>query len=84
MQTVRHFLEDYSGFDYENGEVVIVQQGSATLVICTPRIEEDGSISLNYMKASATHFIPNLYNRQVWHWNHTAKTMVIYLASTCD
>ena len=69
--TLREFLEDYKGFDYSNGEIVIVNQRTAKTYIC--RCE-------NFLiKSTHFHDFTNEYDMPVYHYEHTEKTMVIIL-----
>ena len=88
-QTVREFINDYQGFDFENGEIVIVDQRCGKQIICHTdsadvyqrTFSEEHNISENTVLLSGGQFVnywaPGILNKTVWHWTHSFKTMLI-------
>lgn len=70
-QTLREFLSDYPGFDFLNGEIVIVDQRTGKNYICKLVGEK--------LRSSTFHDFTNEYERSVWSWNHTENTMLIVI-----
>lgn len=69
-ETLKEFLEGYQGFDYENGEIVIVDQRCGKNYIC--------KYTNNSLK-SMYHDFTAEYERSVWNWTHTKNTMLIVI-----
>lgn len=65
---VCELIEDYRGFDWENGEVVLVDQRAAKSYICTVRGEK---------LTHTFHDLEYAHHREAWSWTHTKKTMLI-------
>lgn len=72
MQTLKEFLEDYKGFNYENGEVVIVNQRAAKSYICR---YTDGELR----GSNILHDFTIEYEMPVWNWINSKNTMLITL-----
>lgn len=70
MEKLKEFLDCYKGFDYENGEVVIVDQRQAQNFICKYR---DGDL------ISQSIILCYAYSRDIYKWTHTEKTMLIII-----
>ena len=68
--TLKSFLEDYEGFDFEHGEIVIVDQRCCKQYICK---YQNGKLIHHY------HEFKSEYDRELWSWTHTAQTMLIVL-----
>ena len=68
--TLKMFLEDYEGFDFERGEIVIVDQRCGRQYICKYR---NGKLIHQY------HDFSREIEREVWNWTHTAQTMVVVI-----
>ena len=86
-QTVTEFINTYQGFDFNEGEIVIVDQRSGKQIICRVETKEaysniegeklsDNTILLSG-GANADYWLPRVYRQNVWNWTHTAKTMLI-------
>lgn len=86
-QTVTDFINDYQGFNFQDGEIVIVDQRSGKQIICKVetkdafrRIEGDKLADDTILLSAgitADYWMPGVYRRQVWNWTHTFKTMLI-------
>ena len=72
-QTLRDFFEDYNGFDYENGEIVIVDQRRAKQFIAN---YHGGVFKYAFFSADDA---AKMLDRPVWSWTHTAQTMLIVI-----
>lgn len=68
--TLREFLETYRGFDFENGEIVIVNQRTAKSYICEYKNNE--------LKHPYSDFKYEM-EMNVYKWTHSANTMLIVL-----
>jgi hypothetical protein len=72
--TLREFVKEYEGFDWENGEVAIFDQRRGTNRLCTVKngeliwmcmpIMEDGELNTSKI---------------VYDWTHSSKTMLIVI-----
>lgn len=69
---LREFLEDYKGFDFENGEIVLVNQRTGKQRICTYR---NGELKTTNPFINFTVEL----EMSVWNWTHTEKTMLIVI-----
>ncbi len=69
------FLEDYQGFFWIKGEISIVDQRKGIFRICTVREGETRDRALYWMGSELTED----WNKPVWSWTHTEKTMLIVL-----
>jgi hypothetical protein len=69
------FLEDYQGFHWQGGETVIFDQRSGKKKICTVKegANKDRAFFWRGLELS------NEWNKPVWDWRHTEKTMLITL-----
>ena len=65
--TVREFIEKYDGFDWENGEVVLVNHSNSSTYICKAL---NGGLNINGV---------SMWIDEMWilDWKHTDSTMVI-------
>ena len=72
--TLRDFIETYEGFNWQSGEIVVVDQRRAKSYICTC---ENGKIDHPYM--FVTDMFERMLEREVYSWTHTDKTMLITL-----
>lgn len=70
-QTLEDFINTYEGFDWENGEVVIIDQRVGKSYLCH---FENGVIKHPYHISFDVEF-----NKPVYNWTHSKKTMVITL-----
>lgn len=70
--TLKEFLESYEGFDYEGGEIVLVNQRTAKSYICRYRDRELKTFN-------PLHVFTNDLEMPVWNWTHTESTMLITL-----
>lgn len=64
--TLREFMEDYKGFDFENGTMVIIRK----------------SDSRNYITTNESpwkYLIDKFQDNNVLNWNHTENVIVITL-----
>ena len=69
--TLQMFIEDYEGFDWEHGEIVIVDQRKGNSYICTMK---------NGKLFHPVHMdFSRELRKEVYHWTHTDKTMLIML-----
>ena len=68
--TVKMFLEDYEGFDFAHGEIVIVDQRCGKQYICK---YQNGNL------IHQTHDLSRELEREVWSWTHTKHTMLIVI-----
>lgn len=68
--TLRDFIETYEGFNWENGEIVIVNQRTAKSYIVKM---ENGVLHHPY------HDMSKELEMKVYNWTHTSKTMLITL-----
>ena len=64
--TLKMFMEDYDGFDFENGTIVIIKKSSTKIYIIS--------------KDSPWKFILEKHNdAPVWNWTHDENVMAITL-----
>lgn len=70
-ETLKEFLEDYHGFDFENGEIVIVDQRTGKNFIC--------KLVGKKLRSATFHDFTAEYERSVWSWTHTQNTMLIVI-----
>ena len=68
--TLKDFMESYEGFDWNSGEIVIVNQRTAKVWLCESK---NGNLSHVY------HDLALDLNMEVYSWTHSKKTMVITL-----
>lgn len=71
IMTLKEFIETYEGFDWENGEVVLIDQRRGKNYICTcedRRLKHP--IHLDFERE---------YNLNVYSQTHTCKTMMIVI-----
>lgn len=73
--TLKEFIETYEGFDWENGEVVVVNQRTGTQGVYRRKLTKEDGYGLNKQGL----FMGTDLERIVWNWTHTAKTMLIIL-----
>ena len=65
-ETLKEFIKDYPGFDFDNGIIVLVKRSRGT-----SHIIENGTCW--------TILLEKYSNEYVWDWNHTETVMVITL-----
>ena len=70
--TLKEFLQDYTGFDFGNGEIVIVNQRTAKSYIC--KLDKDGNL-YNAMH----HDFTVESDMRVYSFTHSDRTMLITL-----
>lgn len=68
--------EAYKGFDWDNGEVVIVDQRNAQQFICRRRVHNQGDAGVVYSLDTKGYTLQ--YSAKVWNWTHT-KTQCLSL-----
>lgn len=68
--TLKMFLEDYEGFNFESGEIVLVDKNCDRQYICKYR---DGKLIHPY------HSFKKEYDRKLWSWTHTKQTMLVVI-----
>lgn len=71
VMKLKDFIETYEGFDWENGEVVIVDQRIGKNYLCKCK---------NHQLKHPIHLeFEREYRLNVYSWTHTSKTMLIVI-----
>jgi len=70
------FLEDYQGFFWQKGETIIFNQRTGKYKMCTVKEAADANPAFFWMGLELD---ADEWNRPVWDWKHTEKTMFIVL-----
>ena len=73
--TLRDFVKTYEEFEWESGEVVVVDQRYAVNFIFTCK---DGELKNPLMRVCSEKF-ERMFDREVYSWLQSTKTMVITL-----
>ena len=64
--TLKEFMEDYKGFDFENGTIVLIKL-------------ESGMSQIIEKNSCWTFLIEKYSEFTVWHWTHTENVIAITL-----
>ena len=68
--TLKDFLESYTGFNFNTGEIVVIDQRKGKHYICEWK---NGKLDHPF------HDFKDEMEKDVYDWTHTAKTMLITL-----
>lgn len=77
--SLKEFIESYEGFNWENGEIVVVHQRVGKQYICKYHKFANPDVGFKLARIPGLYIDNKLMEMDVYSWTHTEKTMLIVL-----